>query len=99
MVWYIRDKDIEKKIIDYLSKKGAKKIEIFGSYARGEEYNDIDILVEFEKWPDLITFIGYKLDLEDKIGKKIDLIAGKEAISKYVWPYVIKDLKELYERR
>ncbi len=95
---YIRNKEIEKKIVDYLSQKGVKKIEIFGSYARGENYNDIDVIVEFEKWPDLFEFIKYKLDLEQITGKQIDLLAGRESISNYILPYISKDIKELYER-
>jgi len=98
MIKYIRDRELEKKIIDYLVARGAKKIEFFGSYVRGEEYNDIDIIVEFDKWPDLFDFIKYKLDLEEITGKRIDLLAGRESISKYVMPYVINELKEVYER-
>jgi predicted nucleotidyltransferase len=96
MVRYIRDKNIEKKIIDYLSKKGAKKIEIFGSYARGEEYNDIDILVEFEKTPGLEFFSLIK-DLEKLTNKKVDLLTS-EAISKYIYPYIISEKETIYEK-
>ena len=98
MIKFIRNKELEKKIIDYLVKKGAKKIEIFGSYARGENYNDIDVIVEFKKWPDLFAFIRYQLDLEKITGKKIDLIAGKDAISKYVLPYIEKEKRAIYEK-
>jgi len=97
MIRFIRNKEIEKKIIDYLVSKGAKRIEIFGSYARGEDYNDIDVIVEFDKWPDLLTFIRYQLDLEEITRKKIDLIAGEEAISHYILPYIEKEV--IYERR
>jgi len=86
MYRFIRDKEIEKKIIDYLADKGVKKIEIFGSYVRGEDYNDID-------------FIKYQLDLEDITGKKIDLIAGEEAISNYILPYIEKERKTAYESK
>ena len=98
MIKFIRNKDIEIKIIDYLTSKGAKKIEIFGSYARGEDYNDIDVLVEFDKWPDLFTFVRYQLDLEKITGKKIDLIAGRESLSEYILPYVDKEKRALYEK-
>jgi len=97
MIKFIRDKEIEKKIIDYLVNKRAKKIEIFGSYVRGEKYNDIDVIVEFKKWPDLLTFIKYQLDLEKITGKKIDLIA-EEAISHYILPYIKKEKEVIYEK-
>ena len=39
------------KLVSILKKHDAKKIEIFGSYARGEqkETGDLDVIVEFEK--------------------------------------------------
>jgi predicted nucleotidyltransferase len=98
VIRYLRDEELEKKIINYLVKKGAKKIEFFGSYVRGEDYNDIDIVVEFEKWPDLFDFIKFKLELEELTNKKIDLLAGRESISKYILPYVINELREVYEK-
>jgi len=43
-------KGTKEKIISILKEHGAKKISIFGSYARGEATNksDLDIIVEFE---------------------------------------------------
>ena len=51
------------KIVPLIKKYGAKKIVVFGSYARGEEKpkSDIDILVEFSERKSL-------LDLVDRIG-------------------------------
>lgn len=45
------NKNIFKEIIRFLKKEGAKKISIFGSYARDEETlkSDIDIIVEFKE--------------------------------------------------
>ena len=99
MIKFIRDKFIEEKIITYLKEKGAKKIEFFGSYVRGEKYNDIDVIVEFdkEKKISLLDLIGYQLDLEELTGTKIDLLT-KDEISKYVLPYVNKDKRVVYEK-
>ena len=96
MINYIRNRALEKKIIDYLTDKGAKRIEFFGSYARGEEYNDIDVIVEFDKNISLLDFIGYQLDLEELTGKKIDLLT-KNGISKYILPYINKEKRVVYE--
>jgi len=52
-------------------------IGIFGSVSRGEEKNnsDIDILVDFkEEIPSLFGLIRLKHYLEDKFGKKVDLV-------------------------
>ena len=99
MIRFIRDKKLEKKIINYLVSKGAKKIEIFGSYARGEKYNDIDVIVEFDesKKISLLDFVGYQLDLEKITGKKIDLLTP-DSISKYILPYIKNERKIAYER-
>lgn len=99
MIRFIRDKELEKKIIEYLVKRGAKKIEIFGSYARGEKYNDIDVIVEFDedKKISLLDFVGYQLDLEELTGKKIDLLTSN-SISKYILPYIKDERRIAYER-
>jgi len=97
MIKYIRDRELEKKIIDYLIARGAKKIEFFGSYVRGGDYNDIDIIVEFDKKISLLDFLGFQLDLEDLTGKKIDLLT-KDSISKYIYPFIEKEKDVVYER-
>ena len=49
---------------------------LFGSVARGETTpeSDIDILVELPKKLSLFDFVGLKLDLEDALGKSVDLV-------------------------
>lgn len=53
-----------------------KEIGIFGSFVRGEQNkrSDIDILVDFEKLPDLLTFIEIERYLEEILGIKVDLV-------------------------
>ncbi len=76
-------KQIEKilKILEDLKetifiKYKVKKIGIFGSYIREEQQDmsDIDILVDFSEGADLIDFIGLALFLEEKLGRKVDLV-------------------------
>jgi len=54
----------------------VKTIALFGSYARGEERDssDIDILVDFEVTPDLLTFIELEEFLSEKLKKSVDLV-------------------------
>lgn len=63
-------------IIRILKKHGIKKAGIFGSYATGENNNksDIDVLIEVKKGTSLIGFVGIKLDLEDHLNKRVDLL-------------------------
>ena len=79
------------KLIHILKKQGVKKIEIFGSYARGEANagSDLDIIVEFEERKSLFELVGIEQQLEDYLGIKIDLLT-EASIS----PYLIKRIKK-----
>lgn len=83
-------KDIVEKIIQFLSKEGAKKISIFGSFARGEEKpeSDIDIIVEFSEPKGILEIVGLEQELSELIGRKVDLLTEKS-----VSPYIIDKIK------
>lgn len=88
-------KEIIKKT---LIEKGADFVALFGSFARGEEKStsDVDILVNFKKPISLFDHAGIELELEEKTGKKIDLIT-KRGLSKYIRPFIMNELTILYE--
>lgn len=67
---------IKKEIIPILERYGIKKAGLFGSVVRGElkEDSDLDILVQIEGEVSLLDFVGLKLDLEDRLGRKVDLV-------------------------
>jgi len=69
-------KKIQKEIIPVLENHGVKKASVFGSFARGEnkKSSDIDILVEFEGGKTLLDLVGLEMELEKKLGRKVDLI-------------------------
>jgi len=68
--------EIKVKIVPILQKYGVKRASIFGSAVRDEmrEDSDIDILVEIEKDISLLDFVALKLELEDILGRKVDLV-------------------------
>ena len=68
--------EIKSKIIPILKKNHVVRAGIFGSYARGEQKSDsdIDVLVEIPRAISLLDFIGLKHELEDALGKKVDLV-------------------------
>jgi len=68
--------EIKKKIVPILRKNNVVRAGIFGSYARGEERknSDVDILVEPTKSMSLFDLVGIKLEIEDKLGNKIDIV-------------------------
>lgn len=54
----------------------VSRLELFGSYVRGEQKDasDIDVLVDFFETIDLFTFIELEGFLSDKMGIKVDLV-------------------------
>ena len=72
----------------------TKKIEIFGSYARGEqkETSNLDVIVEFEKRKSLLEIVGIEQELEDNLGIKIDLL-----IEASISPYLIEKIKKEFK--
>ncbi len=74
----IKDKKLQriaKIAVPILKKNGVVKAGIFGSYARGEakKRSDIDILVKTKRMG-LLAFAHIKVELEDKLKKKVDLV-------------------------
>lgn len=55
---------------------GMNRVRVYGSVAKGMSRNDsdVDLLVDFDKVPGLIAYVGIKYDLEDKLGCKVDLV-------------------------
>jgi predicted nucleotidyltransferase len=64
---------------------GARNVRLFGSIARGEgkPESDIDVLVEMEPGRSLLDMIAIKQDLEDLLGRKVDIVT-EAAVSPYI---------------
>ncbi len=56
-------------------KYAVKSLGVFGSMARGDDHDesDVDVLVTFEDKATFDSFMGLKLDLEDLLGRRVDL--------------------------
>jgi len=67
--------EIRKKILPVLNKYDVRKASIFGSAVRGKatKNSDIDILVEIRSNISLLDFVGLKLELEEVLGRAVDL--------------------------
>ena len=91
-------KELFKKIVTTLERYGAKKIAIFGSYARDEAKpeSDIDILVEFSERKSLLDLVGIEQELSDVLGVKADLLTEK-SISPYLIDRIKREMKVIYE--
>ena len=57
-------------------KYGIKVVEIFGSYARGEQQSgsDIDLLIEICKPISLLELVGAEMYLSEILGVKVELV-------------------------
>lgn len=68
------------------------KLGIFGSMVKGEQKNDsdIDIIVELSE-PIGLKFIELRYFLEEKLGRKIDLVSS-EGISPYLRQYIEREV-------
>ena len=94
----ISQEETNKKITSILARHGAKRISIFGSYARGETKpdSDVDILVEFSERKSLLDIIGIEQELCEALGMKVDLLTEK-AVSPYVIDKIKNEMVVIYE--
>lgn len=79
------------KIVLILKTNGIKKAGIFGSYAKGnfKKNSDIDILIMPSKDMSLMDLSGLKIELEETLGKKVDLVSYN-----YIHPKLKKEILE-----
>ena len=54
-----------------------ERVSLFGSYADGTQTagSDIDLLVKFNKPVGLFTLIGFQMEIEELVGKKVDVVS------------------------
>ena len=68
--------ELKTRITHTLKRHDIARAAIFGSFARGdaEESSDLDLLVEFRGEKSLFDPVGLKLDLEDSLGRSVDVL-------------------------
>ena len=71
--------ELRKTLIDMLRKHEVKKAALFGSIVRGEatDESDIDLLAEFEGRKSLLDLAGLKLDLQEIVRRRVDVLTYK----------------------
>jgi len=69
-------KPIEQTVCSILAQYPVKRAALFGSAARGDmtEKSDVDMLVEFLPDTRGLEFFGLRVDLEEELGRPVDLI-------------------------
>ena len=91
-------KDIKQIIRDHkqiFGKYKIKSLELFGSYARGDQTDDsdIDLLVEFKE-PTFRNYIGMLNEFRALFNKKVDLIC-KDSLKQKIKSYILEEAEAL----
>ena len=71
--------DIKDVVVQVAPAYPVLSIDLFGSFANGKntEESDVDLLVYFdEKVASLFDMSGLKLDIQEKLNTKVDVVAG-----------------------
>jgi predicted nucleotidyltransferase len=90
-------KKLFKLVVLRLREQGARKVAVFGSYARRKERknSDIDVMVQFSKKKSLLELVKIERELSEEAGVKIDLLTEK-SISPLILRGVKKEMEVLY---
>lgn len=92
--------DTREQLRRFFTAYPVERAYVFGSFARGEARadSDLDLLVDLDRSkPFGLGFVQMQLDLEKLLGRKVDVVT-RSALSKYIEPYVTKDLQLIYAR-
>lgn len=92
--------DISAKIIPILKSQGVLKAALFGSYARGDtgKSSDVDLLVELGDDKSLLDLVGLKLELEDNLKARVDVLTY-DAIHPLLRDIILSEQKTIYDKR
>ena len=88
------------RLIDLCRQNDVSQLGVFGSVARGEgtAQSDLDLLVSFQSRKSLLEVVALERQLSQAFGQKVDLLT-EAAISPYLRPAILSDLKVIYEAR
>lgn len=80
------------EILQLAARHGAHNVRVFGSLARGQATpdSDLDLLVEMEEGRSLLDLVGLWQDLEDLLGRKVDVIS-EGGLSSYLRDHVLAE--------
>ena len=92
--------EVKQKATPELEEYGVEYAAVFGSIARGEdsEDSDIDILVRLGRPTGMIRYMNLINGLEEQLQKKVDLVT-EQSLNKFIKPWVLPELKTIYEKR
>ena len=84
------------EILRLAARRGALRLRVFGSVARGEanEQSDLDLLVDWEPGRSLLDHAGLVADLQELLGTKVHL-GTEKALHWYVRDQILREARPL----
>ena len=91
---------VKKAILPTLKREGVRKAALFGSVARNEAKNtsDVDLLVQLKKGATLLDLSGLKIELEKKLGRRVDVITY-HSLHPLLKDEILEDQRIIYEKK
>jgi len=91
-------KQIKELTLPVFQKHNIKEVYLFGSYSRGEANNksDVDIFCESGDIESLLDHVGVETELEEVLGKHVDLITFGSSMNSYFKRALDKDKIKLW---
>ena len=91
--------EVKQKAGPIFEQYGVTFAAVFGSLARGEDrpQSDVDILVRLGRPTGMIGYMRLVQSLESALEKRVDVVT-EQSLNKHVRPYVMPDLKTIYEK-
>jgi uncharacterized protein len=68
------------QILALAAARGASRLRVFGSTARGQDHegSDLDLLIDIPVGTSLLQVVGLQQDIQDALGVKVDLCTERE---------------------
>ena len=75
---------------------GVVRLRVFGSHVSGKatKPSDLDLLVDLKPGRDLLDLIGFKLDLEEALGCRVDVVT-EGGLSPYLRDRILRAARPL----
>ena len=76
---------------------GVRRLELFGSVARGDarDDSDVDVVVEFDpQWKTFRNFMALAFLLEEAVGRRVELVTI-ESLSPFLVPRILREAVEV----
>ena len=92
--------DVRRAAIPVCAQYAVKRLDLFGSLARGEQQpdSDVDLLVEFEepRSDPARCYFGLLHHLEDVLGCRVDLLSAARLRNPHLRRTVLRDCVRIY---